>query len=139
MDRIYARGGAFLWLFVLLLFTACPPPVSRDVKDSDAVKGGPPVDDASFVGSDWRWDGTSLHLKFITENTALLWSDSGYYDPPILYDYRYDGGTKTGRVFNGRNSVGVKYDLGDFSISGNVLHFAHYGPYPHGADFLYQE
>jgi hypothetical protein len=103
------------------------------------TEGGPSVNDASLLGSDWWWDGTSLHLDFITENTTLLWSISGYYEPPILFDYRYNTGTKTGGIVNGRNSVGTKYDLGDFSISGNVLNFVQYGPYPHGAVFYNQE
>jgi hypothetical protein len=103
------------------------------------TESSPPIDSTSLLGSDWWWDSSSLHLDFITENTTLLWSISGYYEPPILFDYRYDTRTKTGGIVNGRNSVGTKYDLGNFSISGNVLNFVQYGPYPHGAVFYNQE
>jgi hypothetical protein len=103
--------------------------------------GGGTANEASLVGTDWWWDGTSLHLEFINDTTTLLWSNTGYYEIPILFDYTFNAGTKTGRVYNGRNAIGTKYDLGDYSISatGKTLSFTQYGPYPHGADFVKQE
>jgi hypothetical protein len=106
------------------------------VRDTDAAPA-PPPGDASLVGSDWWWTGTSLHLDFISDTMTLLWSFTGYYVPPIMFDYTWNGGV--GRVYNGRNSVGTKYDLGDYGVSGNVLNFVQYGPYPHGAVFYLQD
>ena len=98
-----------------------------------------PPGDASLIGSDWWWTGTSLHLDFITETVVLLWSFTGYYVPPILFDYTHGAASGTGRIYNGRNDVGTKYDLGDYTISGDLLNFIQYGPYPHGAAFYLQE
>ncbi|MDR2494164.1 MAG: hypothetical protein LBD24_02965 [Spirochaetaceae bacterium] len=101
--------------------------------------GGGTSDSASLVGSDWWWDSTSLHLDFINENTALLWSISGYYAIPIIYDYTFNPSNHTGAVTNGRNRIGTKYALGTYGIQRDVLSFVQYGPYPHGADFRRQE
>jgi hypothetical protein len=97
----------------------------------------PAPDPDSLVGSDWWWTGTSLHLDFISDTMTLLWSFTGYYVPAIMFDYTWDGAG--GRVYNGRNSVGTKYDLGDYTVSGELLNFKQYGPYPHGAPFYLQD
>jgi hypothetical protein len=98
---------------------------------------GPDPAAGPLVGSDWWWTGTSLHLDFITDTEVLLWSFTGYYVPPIIFDYQHASGS--GRIYNGRNEIGTKYDLGAFSITGDVLNFVQYGPYPHGAAFYHQE
>ncbi|MDR2375388.1 MAG: hypothetical protein LBD96_03005 [Treponema sp.] len=110
------------------------PVVFTKVTGTDQPPGG-----ASLIGSDWWWTGTSLHLDFITDTVVLLWSFTGYYVPPILFDYTHSAAEGTGRIFNGRNDVGTKYDLGDYTISGDLLNFVQYGPYPHGAAFFLQE
>jgi len=97
----------------------------------------PAINTADLTGSDWWWDSTSLHLDFINSGTTLLWSFTGYYVPAITYDYTYNSGR--GSITNGRNIVGAKYDLGTYSINGDVLSFVQYGPYPHGAVFYKQE
>jgi hypothetical protein len=110
------------------------PVVFAKVAGADQEPGG-----TSLTGSDWWWTGTSLHLDFITETVVLLWSFTGYYVPPILFDYTWNAADGTGRIYNGRNDVGTKYDLGDYAISGGLLNFIQYGPYPHGAAFYVQE
>jgi hypothetical protein len=110
------------------------PVVFSKVAGPDQDPGG-----ASLIGSDWWWTGTSLRLDFITDTVVLLWSFTGYYVPPILFDYTWNAANGTGRIYNGRNDVGTKYDLGDYSVSGDLLNFIQYGPYPHGAAFYLQE
>jgi hypothetical protein len=113
--------------------TAIPVVFAKITPDTQS----PPA--SSLIGSDWWWTGTSLHLDFITDSVALLWSVSGYYVPALLFDYNWNPAAGTGRVHTGRNDVGPKYDLGDFSIKGTLLNFVQYGPYPHGAAFYLQE
>jgi hypothetical protein len=103
------------------------------------TKGNAPAPDG-LSGTDWWWNTTSLHIEFISASKVLMWSTTGYYTIPFVYDYTYNAAAKTGSITNGKNKTNEsKYDLGNFGISGTLLAFTQYGPYPHGADFTKQE
>jgi hypothetical protein len=86
----------FTFCFSLLL-TACPPPVSDDIRAETAAEEGPP----GLDGTSWNWGGEGGVKLSFRETTAALAGQSK------AYPYQYDVTERTGSIVT----------LGDFSVS----------------------
>jgi hypothetical protein len=127
------RTALFLAILLLVTLTGCPTDSDDPLKQDDKKLPG-----TALTGTRWTWSG--LILTFTGDTAAL--SSTSSTDYLYYYWYTYNINTKTGSiVFDQAINVLTPEnpaDLGKFTIneSNNILTFAQYKGYPHGADFV---
>jgi hypothetical protein len=120
-------------LFMALVFSSCPPPVSNDIENTGQDETEKlPEWKGSLVGTSWGWENAFngwMVLEFTTESDCTLTFTNSTFqdDTPLEYTYSYNPGTNTWTIPT----------QGTFSVGENkaYISFAQWRGYPHGAVF----